>query len=98
VFRIVGTIPAVNFIKVPKDRPLGLTGRFLYLQVWCQPASHSTRGFNVVRSLAALWMLCYPDIAACASCECGPEVQAVSCSCCAAVCWSMQKQMYFLLR
>jgi hypothetical protein len=33
VFRIVGSIPAVNFIKVPKDKPLGLTGRFLYLQV-----------------------------------------------------------------
>jgi hypothetical protein len=33
VFKIVGSIPAVNFIKVPKDKPLGLTGRFLYLQV-----------------------------------------------------------------
>lgn len=37
VFRIVGSIPAVNFLKIPKDKPLGLTGRFLYLQVgWCQ--------------------------------------------------------------
>lgn len=36
VFRIVGSIPAVNFLKIPKDKPLGLTGRFLYLQVgWC---------------------------------------------------------------
>jgi hypothetical protein len=33
VFRIVGSIPAVNFLKVPKDKPLGLPGRFLYLQV-----------------------------------------------------------------
>lgn len=37
VFRIVGSIPAVNFLKIPKDKPLGLTGRFLYLQVgWCR--------------------------------------------------------------
>lgn len=33
VFRIVGSIPAVNFLKVPKDKALGLSGRFLYLQV-----------------------------------------------------------------
>jgi hypothetical protein len=29
----VGSIPAVNFLKVPTDKPLGLPGRFLYLQV-----------------------------------------------------------------
>lgn len=35
MFRIVGSIPAVNFIKLPKHKPLGLGGRFLYLQVKC---------------------------------------------------------------
>lgn len=35
VFKIVGAIPAVNYLKVPKDKAqgLGLPGRFLYLQV-----------------------------------------------------------------
>lgn len=33
VFKIAGSIPAVNYLKVPKAKALGLTGRFLYLQV-----------------------------------------------------------------
>lgn len=35
VFKIVGAIPAVNYLKVPKNKApgLGLPGRFLYLQV-----------------------------------------------------------------
>lgn len=33
VFKITGSIPAVNFLKLPKEKALGLAGRFLYLQV-----------------------------------------------------------------
>lgn len=35
VFKIRGLIPAANFIRVPrlKSQSLGLTGRFLYIQV-----------------------------------------------------------------
>jgi hypothetical protein len=34
VLRISGSIPAVNYIKLPKGpKGLGATGRFLYLQV-----------------------------------------------------------------
>eukprot|EP00879_Flechtneria_rotunda_P008148 GHRR01008535.1.p1 GENE.GHRR01008535.1~~GHRR01008535.1.p1 ORF type:complete len:516 (+),score=208.91 GHRR01008535.1:756-2303(+) len=33
VFRISGSIPAVNYIKLPKDKALNLHGRFCYLQV-----------------------------------------------------------------
>jgi hypothetical protein len=33
VLRITGTIPAVNYLKLPKGKSLGLTGRFCYLQV-----------------------------------------------------------------
>jgi len=35
VFRLTGTVPAANFIQLPKTRSqsLGLTGRFLYLEV-----------------------------------------------------------------
>jgi hypothetical protein len=45
VFKIVGAIPAVNYLKVPKDKApgLGLPGRFLYLQVHtCWQQLHMT--------------------------------------------------------
>lgn len=44
VFKVAGSIPAVNFIKVPKDKVLGLTGRFLYLQVGERTVSQHSEG------------------------------------------------------
>lgn len=32
VYRIGGSIPAANYVKLPAQQPLCLTGRFAYLQ------------------------------------------------------------------
>eukprot|EP00775_Hariotina_reticulata_P002580 gene2580-2882_t len=45
VYQISGTIPAVNFVKVPKAKPLNLTGRFCYLQA--QLVVSQVTDFNV---------------------------------------------------
>ena len=39
MYKIRGTVPASNYLQVPKRKfsNLGLTGRFLYIQVCCQP-------------------------------------------------------------
>ncbi|QDZ18050.1 WD repeat domain-containing protein [Chloropicon primus] len=44
VIRVAGKIPAVNFLQVPgvKGRSLGLTGRYLYMQIRVDPSAFFT--------------------------------------------------------
>lgn len=50
VFCISGTVPASNYVLLPKKRSqsLGLTGRFLYLQVRCSSQSAARNLLRVV--------------------------------------------------
>lgn len=50
VIRVAGKIPAVNFLQVPgvKGRALGLTGRYLYLQIRVDPSAFFTIHLEVM--------------------------------------------------
>ncbi|KAI8472679.1 MAG: hypothetical protein J3K34DRAFT_519551 [Monoraphidium minutum] len=50
VLRITGTIPAVNYLKLPRGKNLGLTGRFCYLQVKLEPPLLFSLHFDLATS------------------------------------------------